>query len=230
MGRFSYGMDASMSREDIVREVIRHRRSVRKFTERPIDPRDLAEIIEAGIYAPSGSNYQTQRFMVLTDRADIERVFQFKEQGKLKCHTAAAIILVFSDRDCQRRDSEEHIWDILPIQDCAASIQNMLLMATAKQIGSCWVSLGMRMSGKRPLKYRSMAEFLKPWDIPPRYEPQGMVALGYTKSLDELGYPKGYQKHGYINTSTARKPMPHYMIGNREFSPRTAIDDSATPE
>ena len=50
-----------------VEEVIKKRRSIRKFKDKPVSEKDLRKILEAGTYAPSGKNGQPWRFTVLTD-------------------------------------------------------------------------------------------------------------------------------------------------------------------
>ena len=47
---------------------IKNRRSIRKFTDDPVEDKVLKNLVlEAGIWAPSGGNAQTWRFLVITD-------------------------------------------------------------------------------------------------------------------------------------------------------------------
>ena len=55
-------------------DAIRARRNVRTFTEQPIASRDLDQILEAGRRAPSASNWQPWDFVVVTDRAQLQRL------------------------------------------------------------------------------------------------------------------------------------------------------------
>jgi nitroreductase len=204
-----------MNREETVLDVIVNRRSIRKYdTNKDIPIEDLHDLIKAGVYAPSGSNYQTQRFLLINDRKEIERIFSIRNMKKLKFHTSAAIIIVFSDGTKVRADkpTEKYLWELLPLQDCAASMQNILLLAAAKGIGSCWVSLSDRMNNTRCLSNKTVRGMLSNYNIPKHYKSQGIVTLGYTNAMDENGYPKGYPMHGFINTKTARKPIENYMI------------------
>ena len=50
-----------------VMTAIKKRRSVRKFKDRPVDTATLRRILEAAVWAPSGGNAQTWRFVVITD-------------------------------------------------------------------------------------------------------------------------------------------------------------------
>jgi nitroreductase len=55
-----------------VKDAIEKRRSIRKFTDKPVSREDLLEIIEAARLSPSSINAQPWRFRIVTDRADIE--------------------------------------------------------------------------------------------------------------------------------------------------------------
>jgi nitroreductase len=105
-------------------EAIRKRRSVRKFTGQPIPREDLETIVDAGRLAPSGHNTQPWDFIVVTDRAMIQRLkvaAQWMEQ-------AGAIIAVVLD-------PTSRWW----LEDGSAAVTNMLLAATALGYGSCWL-------------------------------------------------------------------------------------------
>ena len=49
-------------------------KSIRAFLNREIPKEELEQIVQAGLYAPSGHNYQTWRFTVVTDRKEIQRL------------------------------------------------------------------------------------------------------------------------------------------------------------
>ena len=54
--------------------IFRKRRSVRSFTDKPLDEKDLQIILEAGTYAPSGGNSQTTHRIVITNRAVLTKL------------------------------------------------------------------------------------------------------------------------------------------------------------
>ena len=55
-------------------ELVRSRRSIRRYKPDPIDPAVLTRILEAGSIAPSGNNTQPWRFIVVRDREMKERL------------------------------------------------------------------------------------------------------------------------------------------------------------
>lgn len=141
------------------------RRSIRKFTDRPISQEDMTEIIQSGLKAPSSKNRQPWKYIVIQGTAKAEMLKAFRqgiareENGSALLpqsgqHIAAAKytvdvmeeapIIVFVVNTLGKSitaecTSEERIYEICNIQSIGASIQNMLLAATEKGIGSLWI-------------------------------------------------------------------------------------------
>lgn len=218
------------SRVKAVRESLIYRRSVRTFNSQPIPKEILDNLIEVAKHAPSGSNWQNQRFLVITDPSEIQKVgkirfvwpYKAAKIDKIKqSHPAgilghgAALILVFADasRNDARGNGEYYIWESLETQNCAASVQNILTLATAYGLGSCWVSASEKMNYNRMLSGQSWRAALSSYDIPDFYKIQGVVVLGYPRKYDDEGYAVGEKMHGATNwASTDRKDNDHYLI------------------
>ena len=141
------------------------RRSIRKFTDRPISQEDITDIIQSGIKEPSSKNRQPWKYIVVQGNAKEEMLKVFrqgiereeKDNALLplsKQHIAAAKytvdimaeapIIVFVVNSLGKSiltelTPEEHVYEICNIQSISASIQNMLLAATEKGIGSLWI-------------------------------------------------------------------------------------------
>ena len=145
------------------REVLLTRRSIRRYKSDPIPESDLREILEAGLYAPSAINLQHWYFVAVQDPAAMEdvrqimsgvvekftpllkqRFFRNPEQigitnkflstlgGAPVCVLAFMLKPNYPDRDGA-------------MQSVSAAIENMLLAAWDKGIGSCWLSAPQRM-------------------------------------------------------------------------------------
>ena len=141
------------------------RRSIRKFSDKPVSQKDIVDILESGIKAPSSKNRQPWKYIVIQGNAKAEMLKVFRqginreenEKALLpqsKQHIAAAkytiavmeeaptIIFVMNSlgKDIlSELTPEEHIYEICNIQSISASIQSMLLAATEKGIGSLWI-------------------------------------------------------------------------------------------
>lgn len=112
-------------------EGIRTRRSVRKFTARPVEREDLLEIIEAGTWAPSGMNNQPWRFVLVTRREVLDGLAGLTRYGKI-LEGAPSALVVFVDREAMYHETKDH-------QAMGACLQNMLLAAHALGLGAVWL-------------------------------------------------------------------------------------------
>ena len=75
-------------------DAIRARRNVRTFSQQSIASPDLDQILEAGRRAPSASNWQPWDFVVVTDRAQLERLSGVWRGARHVAGAAAAIAIV----------------------------------------------------------------------------------------------------------------------------------------
>ena len=141
------------------------RRSIRKFTDKPISQKDITDIIRSGIKAPSSKNRQPWKYIVIQGKSKEEMLKVFR-QGiereenesalltQSKQHIAAAkytvdimleaptvifVVNTLGKGILADLTPEEHVYEICNIQSISASIQNMLLAATEKGIGSLWI-------------------------------------------------------------------------------------------
>lgn len=227
--------DNILDRVQAVKQSLVRRRSVRTFKQDPIPPEVLDDLIEAAKYAPSGSNWQNQRFLVVTDPEEIRRIGEIRFVWPYKANVTkirqthpagilghgTALILVFADasKNDARGNGEYHIWESLEIQNCSASIQNILTMAAAHGLGSCWVSASDKMNYSRMLSGKTWREALSLYDIPDYYKMQGVVVLGYPRGYDEEGYAKGEKMHGATTwVSTVREDNEFYLVKKRKVS------------
>lgn len=141
------------------------RRSIRKFIDKPISDKDIIDIIQSGIKAPSSKNRQPWKYIVVRGIAKEEMLKTFRRgiareenenamlpQSKRYIATAKhtidimaeAPIIVFVVNSLgksimEESTIEEHVYEICNIQSISAAIQNMLLAATEKGIGSLWI-------------------------------------------------------------------------------------------
>lgn len=160
-----------------VSKSIRYRRSIRKYKNKFIEKNDVAEILEAGRWAPSGLNNQPWKFKVITDPKIKEELSTYTQYDTI-IKGAPLCICVFLDNSVTYSREK----DIMAIGAC---IQNMLLKSTEKGIGSCWL-------GEILIKKEEVGRYL---ELYPSLELMAVIAFGYPdengeeserKSLKEL--------------------------------------------
>lgn len=141
------------------------RRSTRRFLDAPVSREDILEILQCGIKAPSSKNRQPWRYVVVQGDAKREMIEVFRrgiareERGdallpQSSQHLAAArrtvdimaeapvIIFIYNALGTSILEPltpEDRIYEICNVQSVSASIQNMLLAATEKGLGSLWI-------------------------------------------------------------------------------------------
>jgi len=119
-----------------VKEAIFGRRSIRDFTEEPVDASTLKEIMLAGIYAPSAGNLQPWQFYCYTSPKAI-RTIKSVSPGILG--SPQAIIVACVDEDKLKNIGLEE-WHTNAVLDIAMACQNMMLRAFELGIGTCPVT------------------------------------------------------------------------------------------
>ena len=179
-----------------IQELIKSRRSIRKFKAIPVKNEDLLDIIEAGTFAPSGSNTQCYRFVVTTSSRDI-RYLGVNRLSFFK--TCKAVILCFADWSvCSNNyPKKSKLFAHLPYLDCGASMQNMLLMATEKGLGTCWITMHPDM--------KCMDYINHTFEIPTSYEIMGSIAIGYADEVVD------YETGIHAKRPIKRKNINHYI-------------------
>jgi nitroreductase len=141
-------------------DAIRARRNVRQYEGRPIAPRDLDRILEAGRRSPSSSNQQRWDFVVCTDRRQLQELSRVWRGAGHVAHSAATIVLLAPDADDLRtRGSIDY--------DLGQVTISMMLAAADLGIGSGHASVRDQELARQILRH--------PQDRRCAY----MIALGY---------------------------------------------------
>lgn len=115
-------------------EVIYSRKSVRAFTGENIGQELLDEIVKAGMAAPSAVNMQPWEFVIIRDRAMLDRLGDGLPYAKMIYKAAAAAIVCMDPAKAHDKMLEYAVIDA----SCAA--QNILLAAEALGLGACWTA------------------------------------------------------------------------------------------
>ena len=117
-----------------VLNTIKNRRTIRKFKPNPIDDEMIEVILEAGRWAPSFSNLQPWRFIVIKDQGTKNLLDKAARESVLHLgiNEAPVVILVCVDR---------RIDPLHAIETGAAATQNMTLAAHSIGLGAGWIGI-----------------------------------------------------------------------------------------
>jgi len=166
---------------DKVYQIILKRRSIRSFKQKKIAFALLKKLVNSARLAPSAANLQPCEYVVVNEPTLSEKVFStLKWAGYIapagnppegKRPTAYIIVLV--DKEINKNGEK----------DAAAAIENMILTAAEKGIGSCWIGSIERIKLRQILK------------IPREYKIDSVLALGYPDEKSVIEKFKGSIKY-----------------------------------
>ncbi len=140
------------------------RRSVRKYTDKPIDKEHVELLLKAAMAAPSGHNLRPWSFLVVDDRETLDELSEVHKYAKM-LKGAPLCIAVCGESYSEGR--YQTLWD----QDCAAATENILLQATELGIGTVWLGIYPSEANRTRTK--------KVLDLPDHITPYALISLGY---------------------------------------------------
>lgn len=147
-------------------EVIRSRRTIRKFSPKFVEWGKISQVLEAGRHAPSSGNLQDWKFIVVIEE---ELKMQLAEASLQQYFMLQApiFIVVCSEPEKIIRYYGARGEKLYSVQNNAACIQNMLLAAHSLGLGTCWIGAFDEDEVRRILSITAEAR------------PQAIICLGY---------------------------------------------------
>ena len=145
-------------------EAIKNRRSIRSFQEKAVPEKLMRKIIEAAQWAPSASNRQEWKFIVI-DNADVKEKIIKETTAYFVAKTPLLILILYNNRT-HNMEYKDHLLS------AAMAIQNMQLVIHSLGLGSCCVN-------NLPPKYK----LRKILSIPGCFDPVSLLCVGYAKKV-----------------------------------------------
>ena len=164
-------------------DILRTRRSIRKYTEQAIEKEKLDILKESALRSPSSKNINPWEFIFVDEKEKISRLKDCKPHGIMPLKTAPLAIVVCAD------ETKNDVW----IEDC--SIASILLQLTAQELGlgSCWIQIRNRMQTDEISSERYIQKLL---GMPENFRVLSIVTVGYPdqqregKPFEELQFEK----------------------------------------
>jgi len=182
-------------------EAIKTRRSVRKYSGKPVEDEKLQAVLDAARMAPSWANYQCWRFVVVKDKARKEKISAlsyvesyfalkgYKSNPSVKALAEAPVVIVLCADPAQSGVIGGQNYYLV---DAGLAAQNMMLAARARGLGTVFVGV------YDEEKVKSLL------GIPAAIRVVGLFPLGYPveekkegparKNLQELCFPEQWGK------------------------------------
>ena len=112
-------------------ELVRLRRSMRKFTDEPLTPEQVEALMKAALMAPSSKGKHAWHFVVVDDKAMLERLAHCKAQGADFLAGAPLAVVVVGD------PAESDVW----VEDASVASTVLLYEAEDLGLGACWIQI-----------------------------------------------------------------------------------------
>lgn len=155
-------------------ECIFSRTSVRSFQKKDIEDEVITEILKAGMSAPSAVNMQPWMFVVVRERALLDKLADRLPYTKMAAQSTIAVV-VCGDLRRTTDQREQEYW----IEDCSAATQNILLAAHALGLGAVWTAVY-----PVPERVNTVLSIL---ELPEYLVPLNVLPIGYPRTA---GSPK----------------------------------------
>jgi nitroreductase len=156
-------------------DILRQRRSIRTYLDKPIEPENIDLLKEAVLRSPSSRNFNPWQFVFVDDKPTIKKLAAAKPHGSAFLNGAPLAVVVLGD------SKKSDVW----IEDC--SIASILLQLTAQSLGlgSCWVQIRLR----KNTSMTSEKYVQSVLNIPDDLKVESIIGIGYPAEQRE-GVPK----------------------------------------
>jgi nitroreductase len=164
-------------------ELLRNRRSIRKYTGKSVEPEKIELLKEAVLRSPSSRNFDPWEFIFVDDREILKQLALCKPHGAKFLEHAVLGIVICGD------EQKSDVW----VEDC--SIVSILVQMAAQSIGlgSCWIQIRKRTYDETTTSEDYIKDLL---NLPGNMKVESIISLGYPAEKreplpkEELRYEK----------------------------------------
>ncbi len=177
-------------------DVIKSRKSIRKYSTKDIEDEKLNIILEAGRLAPSWQNKQCWRFVVVKDKEKIHQLALksgFISKANFFIKDAPIVIVLCANPKDSGFMNGQHYY----LVDTAIAFQQMMLVAYEMGIGSCWLGAFNEQKVKQIL------------DIPENIKVVALSPFGYPAEKEGL-YAKAVKAFAGSKNRKSLEEIVHY--------------------
>ncbi|MHB9027945.1 MAG: nitroreductase family protein [Candidatus Latescibacterota bacterium] len=170
---------------------LRSRRSIRRYKDTAVEPEKLSRLIEIARYAPTGSNSQQVKWLVVNSRENVKRIagmvidfmrvmVESKQPFAVSYRLDKLVDAWDAGTDVISRGAPALVFAYAPKSygvaqvDCTSALAYLDLAAPSLGLGSCWAGFVMMATGNWPPLQEELA-------LPEGYASFGAMMVGYPK-------------------------------------------------
>lgn len=147
-------------------DLVINRRSIRKYTDEPLDPEDVKLILEAALMSPAGKRRNPWHFIVVEDKDKLKQLSVAKAEGALPIAGAAIAIAVIANPE------ESDTW----VEDLSIASLQIMLQVRDLGLGSVWIQMRGREDADGNTATYNVRKIL---EIPDSYEVLSVISIGH---------------------------------------------------
>ena len=147
-------------------ELMRLRRSMRKFTDEPLTPEQVETLMRSALMSPSSKGKHAWHFVVVDEKAQLAALASCKSAGADFIAGAPLAVVVCGD------PVESDVW----IEDASVAATVLLYQAEDMGLGACWVQLRQRFDSEGTPAEDNVRAIC---GIPAELQPVAIVAVGH---------------------------------------------------
>ncbi len=171
--------------------IIRTRRSIRKFLSKPVESDKIECILNAALLAPSGKRMYPCEFIIVDNTETLKALSESKTHGAKFLADAPLAIVIAADT------KKYDIW----VEDASIASTFIMLAAEDCGLGCCWVQMHLRGTENGVSSSENMKTLL---NLPEGFEMLSVLAIGY----------KNEKKEAYKSSDLQYDKIHHNQIGN----------------
>lgn len=158
---------------DPVFDTIKERRTIHRFKDKSVDEEKIRKILNAGRWAPSWTNSQPWRFIIVKNQEVRNQIGDIVPTVFTNAIREAPVSIVVSV------DTEEDPHHF--VEDGATATQNMSLMAESLDLGSTWIGV-FSFSGEENSSEAKIKEML---ELPKTLRIISVLSVGFPRDIPE---------------------------------------------
>lgn len=166
-------------------EVVKKRRSIRSFTDQPVDRELLLALVEKASLAPSASNLQAWRFCIVDDPALVRKVDMFSPGLSGRPPVIIAVCSDYGYAEAKASGSNYKTYGC--IMDASMAAENLMLAAVEAGLGTC------------AIKSYNDAAVRKLLKLPEHLHLELLISVGYPAHEPKMPKRKEYDEIVFFN-------------------------------
>ncbi|MCP4180547.1 MAG: hypothetical protein GY756_22520 [bacterium] len=172
--------------------LLKARRSIRKYKNIPIPKEVIETLIKSVLYAPSGKNTRPWKFILIDDKEKLQKLSKSKTHGSKFLKDTPLGIVVTAD------ESKTDTW----IEDASVTATTLHYLAESLGLGSCWIQIHKKDTADKISSEKYVRKLL---DIPEHIRVIMILAIGYPDEKKSLHDPSKFDhsiiKYNNFNNS-----------------------------